>query len=228
MPGAWATPSRGSGGQPRLIREAPGDGLAVQLRLQELEARHGEDSSRLLEGHERLWAQARIEVVEGRLVIRDTAFEFAVHVLDLETGTHLRSFGRAGQGPGEFIGAWSIDAAGGFPGTTGEPSAPRQGVPTPVLQHAYQSRLAANPSRTRRGFPGRANLGQYVPVYNWDGMLLDIYRIEDDTVGLAVDPDGKYLYTLRHEPAPAVVRHVLGPAPTKGARVAWPAGRIAK
>jgi hypothetical protein len=70
--------------------------------------------------------------------------------------------------------------------------------------------------RTRSSFPGRANLGQYVHVYDWDAVLLDDYRLEDAAVALAVDPDGQHLYTLRHEPAPVVVRHVLSRARPRG------------
>lgn len=300
---------------------------------------------------------ARIAVVESRLVIVDVGSRSAVHVLDIESGIHLRSFGRTGQGPGEFMGAWSIDPAparrgelwiydlslrrltratvldgsggradedstvvsiqllseavvldpmwtdsiivsvgffldgrlgrfdryGTFLGTMGEPPAPKDGVSRPILQHAYQSRLVANPSRTRfavltrhadlldiydrygallaraeppfaflpeysvreqagspvlatgldlrfgyvdaaatetnvyalfsgrtrRGFPGRANLGEYIHVYDWDATLLEVYRLDADAIALAVDPVGEHLYVLRHDPEPAVVRYPL-------------------
>lgn len=66
--------------------------------------------------------------------------------------------------------------------------------------------------RTRSGFPGRANLGQYVHGYDWDAVVLDAYHLEDAAVALAVDAVRQHLYTLRHEPALAVVRHVLDPA----------------
>lgn len=63
--------------------------------------------------------------------------------------------------------------------------------------------------RTRRGYPGFANFGQYVHVFDWHGELNAVYRLDSAAISISVDPSGRTLYAVRHEPHPAVVRYSL-------------------
>lgn len=63
--------------------------------------------------------------------------------------------------------------------------------------------------RTRRGFPGVANFGEYVHVYDWTGQLVAVFELDSDALAIAVDPSDGTLYALRHDPRPAVVRYTL-------------------
>ena len=63
--------------------------------------------------------------------------------------------------------------------------------------------------RTRAGFPGEANFGEYVHVYDWDANLLGVLELDAAAISLDVDPENRTLYTLRHNPTPAVMRYSL-------------------
>lgn len=52
---------------------------------------------------------SRLAVAGDRLIVLDALSTQAVHVLDIETGALIESFGGRGQGPGEFEGPRSID-----------------------------------------------------------------------------------------------------------------------
>lgn len=64
--------------------------------------------------------------------------------------------------------------------------------------------------RTRAGFPGRANYGRYVHVFDWSGRLIRVLKLDAPAIAVAVDPAGGTLYTIRHQPTPAVVAYDLG------------------
>lgn len=64
--------------------------------------------------------------------------------------------------------------------------------------------------RTRRGFPGAANYGEYVHVFDWAGGLRGVIRLDAAVIAIAVDPAGMHLYGVRHNPQPAVVDYALG------------------
>lgn len=66
--------------------------------------------------------------------------------------------------------------------------------------------------RTRRGFPGRANFGEYVHVFDWGGTLLQVLKLDAEALAITADTEG-FLYTVRHEPLPAVMRYVLPAEP---------------
>lgn len=63
--------------------------------------------------------------------------------------------------------------------------------------------------RTRRGFPGVANFGEYVHVFDWHGELQAVYRLDSAAISISIDPSGRTLYAVRHEPKPAVVKYLL-------------------
>lgn len=70
--------------------------------------------------------------------------------------------------------------------------------------------------RTRAGFPGRANFGSFIHVFDWNGAFLMAYELDGSTLAVALDPGGTTLYAIRAEPTYAVVAYALprarGPA----------------
>ena len=56
---------------------------------------------------------------------------------------------------------------------------------------------------------GRANYGNTIHVFDWNGNLVGVLSLDTDVISLAVDPEGEALYGLRHEPLPAVVEFAL-------------------
>jgi hypothetical protein len=56
---------------------------------------------------------------------------------------------------------------------------------------------------------GKANLGDRIHVFDWDGRLVDVWEVDDRLISVAVTPDGDELYGVRHEPLPAVVHYTL-------------------
>jgi hypothetical protein len=67
--------------------------------------------------------------------------------------------------------------------------------------------------RTRRGFPGVANYGEYVHVFDWSGALVRVLRLDASSIGITVDEGGTRLYSIRHDPSPAVVEYELVSSP---------------
>jgi hypothetical protein len=72
-------------------------------------------------------------------------------------------------------------------------------------EHLY----ALYSGHTRDELPGRANLGGEVHVFDWSGRLLRILPLDHLALALAVSDDARTLYTVRHDPAPAVLRTSL-------------------
>jgi hypothetical protein len=64
---------------------------------------------------------------------------------------------------------------------------------------------------TRAERPGKASFGGEVHVFDWDGRLRARYALDALALGLAVDPAGRTLYTIRHDPEPAVLQYRLPP-----------------
>ena len=306
---------------------------------------------------EHLAMPTALSLVDGRLVLLDRFAESPVRELDPISGAIRRSFGREGEGPGEFrvprsldpiagsgSEVWVLDPAlsritlvdldespgrerspvrqitlqvavpitdivmvdadrfmalGFFPQgrlaqldrdgrlirTSGPLPEARDDVPPNVLQHAYQGRMKPSPDRsrlvignrhagiievftadgqlerriegpepfrprfevakaadgerpvmvsgddlrfgyvdvavtddriyalfsgrTRGGYPGRANFGEYVHVFDWSGHLEAVLELDCEAIAIAVDPDGDRLYAVRHLPAPAVIEYTL-------------------
>ncbi|MBL0938034.1 MAG: hypothetical protein IBJ03_04010 [Gemmatimonadaceae bacterium] len=51
---------------------------------------------------------SRIIVINGKLVVLDRGADHVVRVYDVSKGARIATFGRRGQGPGEFEGAWDL------------------------------------------------------------------------------------------------------------------------
>ena len=60
-----------------------------------------------------------------------------------------------------------------------------------------------------RGEPGKSHFGGEVHVFDWEGRLLRILPLDERALAIAVDPDERTLYTIRHDPEPAVLRYEL-------------------
>lgn len=73
--------------------------------------------------------------------------------------------------------------------------------------------------RTREGFPGRANFGEYVHVYDWGGHLQSVLHVEGDLIGIACDPVAPILYGIREDPEPAILRYTLPAMPSHSAQI---------
>lgn len=69
--------------------------------------------------------------------------------------------------------------------------------------------VALHSGRTRKAFPGRANVADEVHVFDWEGRLLRRLRLDHETLTLALSPEGRRLYTVRREPTPALVAQDL-------------------
>lgn len=63
--------------------------------------------------------------------------------------------------------------------------------------------------RLRGPSKGLGPYGQHVHVFDWEGRLQDVWRLDSDALAIAVSVEAKALYAVRHEPAPAVVRYEL-------------------
>jgi hypothetical protein len=62
---------------------------------------------------------------------------------------------------------------------------------------------------TRAERPGKASFGTEVHVFDWEGGLRARYALDALALAIAVDPGGSTLYTVRHDPEPAVLRYPL-------------------
>ena len=271
--------------------------------------------------------------------VLDDASDSVLHVLDRHDGTWVRSLGRRGRGPGEFLGAWSLDPASSLspsvwvydlplrrltqvpllPGLTGTRAEPRivrladgavltgphwltpdsivtagflvdarlamydstgrriGGLGTPgrlenqpiqatqarltphprkqvlALASRYTSHIelvrppsrtiekvagpipvndvgptvdldrfgyvdaAATPNRVVALFSGReseafgtrAPFGACLHTFDWNGTYREAYRLDSDVLAIAASTEGEFVYGVRHEPTPAVVRYRL-------------------
>lgn len=72
-----------------------------------------EPQRRVLNRSDELGIPYRLATVGPWLVVIDVASDEALHAIDRETGELTRSFGRRGEGPGEFKEPWSLDPVAG-------------------------------------------------------------------------------------------------------------------
>ncbi len=63
--------------------------------------------------------------------------------------------------------------------------------------------------RTREGGKGRAYMGRFVHVFDWDGNFVMAIQLDTDVAAITVDEDERVLYAIRHLPYPAIVRYSL-------------------
>ena len=63
--------------------------------------------------------------------------------------------------------------------------------------------------RSRAGYPGRANYGEQVHVFDWDGHFLGAVDLGRDAYKIAVDSEGSSLYGVTMDPEPVVYEYSL-------------------
>jgi hypothetical protein len=113
---------------------------------------------------------------------------------------------RVARGPAEFEPVYEAQVRGGAPTmATGED-----------LRFGYVDAAAAGDrlyalysGHTRAERPGRANFGQQVHVFTWEGELRRVIPLDQPVLGIAVSDDGRTMYAVRHDPEPAVLRYQL-------------------
>lgn len=77
---------------------------------------------------------------------------------------------------------------------------------------ASESRIYALFSgRTRSGHPEQATYGREVHVFDWEGRVRSILRLDADVVALAVDPGRDRLLAVSHLPVPSILAYPLAP-----------------
>jgi hypothetical protein len=113
---------------------------------------------------------------------------------------------RVARGPRGFEPVFEVAMAGGQP-TMASGDEMRFGYVDVAAAGEHLYALYSGASRGER--PGRASFGGEVHVFDWDGRLLRILPLDHLALGLAVSDDGRTLYTVRHDPAPAVLRTSL-------------------
>lgn len=59
--------------------------------------------------------------------------------------------------------------------------------------------------RTREAFGGGSSFGRFVHVYDWDGKLKRVLELDEAVLSIAISPDRKSLYAIRHDPEPAIL-----------------------
>lgn len=63
--------------------------------------------------------------------------------------------------------------------------------------------------RERKDFGSRASFGACLHVFDWEGAFEGAFRLDSDVLAIATDGEGDFVYALRHDPLPAVVRFAL-------------------
>lgn len=113
---------------------------------------------------------------------------------------------RVGRGPRGFEPVYEIAVRGGAPSmATGA-----------ELRFGYVDLAAAGDhlyglysGRSREERPGQAHYGGEVHQFDWNGRLVRILPLDHLALALSVPPDERTLYTVRHNPTPAVLRYAL-------------------
>ncbi len=57
--------------------------------------------------------------------------------------------------------------------------------------------------------PGRATFGDVVYIFDWEGRVTRVLKLDTLAIAMAVDPNDNTLYAIRLEPQPAIVRYSL-------------------
>ena len=58
-------------------------------------------------------------------------------------------------------------------------------------------------------FRARATFGRYVHVFDWQGQLKRVLELDRDAIAIAVDSETTALYSVIHDPQPAILRYSL-------------------
>ena len=77
------------------------------------------------------------------------------------------------------------------------------------LTASGQSVVALFSGRDSREYGARAPFGRCLQRFDWDGRLREVFRLDTDALAIAIEPEERFVYALRHEPVPAVVRFAL-------------------
>lgn len=81
--------------------------------------------------------------------------------------------------------------------------------------------------RNREEYAGRAGFGDRLHLFDWEGRFTGAYRLDADVLAIAVDEADGYVYALRHDPVPAVLRYRLPAAVYATGAPAGPATSVA-
>lgn len=111
-----------------------------------------------------------------------------------------------GRGPRGFEPKYEVQVRGGHPAMASGDDM-RFGYVDMTARGDHLYALYSGASRRER--PGRASFGGEVHVFDWDGRLLRILPLDHLALALAVSDDARTLYTVRHDPTPAVLRATL-------------------
>lgn len=110
---------------------------------------------------------------------------------------------RVARGPRAFEPAYEVQVRGGQPSMASGGDM-RFGYVDLAAAGEHLYGLYSGRSRDER--PGRAFYGGEVHVFDWNGRLLRIHPLDHLALALAVSADERTLYTVRHDPAPAVLQ----------------------
>lgn len=146
---------------------------------------------------------------QGSLAARPDRMRFALatrHAGWIEifnaAGERLRRF----SGPFAFEPVFGVDRSGPHPVMTTSSKLRFGYIDVAAGQHRLYALFSG---RTRSGFPERANYGEYVHVFDWEGQLERVFHLDADAFTVAVDSGETALWVTRHEPVPAVLRYEL-------------------
>lgn len=115
---------------------------------------------------------------------------------------------RVGRGSRGFEPAYEVAVRGGTPAMASGGDM-RFGYVDLAAAGDHLYGLYSGHSRDER--PGQAHYGGEVHVFDWSGRLQRILPLDHLALALAVSPDERAVYTVRHDPEPAVMRQVLSP-----------------
>lgn len=63
--------------------------------------------------------------------------------------------------------------------------------------------------RVRRDYPGRANFGRTIHVFDWHGHIRQVLTLPRDALAITVDPSRHVLFAIHFDPTPSIGRYAL-------------------
>lgn len=106
------------------------------------------------------------------------------------------------RGPFHFDPQYKVDNAGGML-TMSSGDAMRIGYSSVVSSDDYI--YAVFSGRTREGFGPSSPFGRYIHVFDWNGDLIKVFQLDAEVLALAMAPDQRTFYAIRHDPEPAIL-----------------------